>query len=160
MKRSEAIDLLAEAVQEGDRDEQDTAVMDLGVAVKLKEMLGDGIKDNSPFDVRLAHTPYLVLPKLAIISMPLEWQKRLEQLLLEMEAAGIDSTPDYYCFLQDNGHQIGAMRNMAIERGKYDPADAYYVFVNRMLEDPWSDYRHGDIKKLCPEFNPNKEKEE
>jgi hypothetical protein len=72
-------------------------------------------------------------------------------MLTKMEDAGI-KTPEYCVFLQDKSTQEGQVRNMAIERGDYDPAHAYYVFVNRLTEDPWSDYRHGNIKDLCPEF--------
>lgn len=120
-------------------------------AATLSVMLGHDVEPD-PFNSRLARTPYLVLPKLAIISMSKQWQARLERLLQEMEEAGIDSTPSYFCFTQDNGLQTGQVRNMAIERGDYDPANAYYVFVNRKLEDPWADYRHGNVRALCPNF--------
>lgn len=122
----------------------------------LCRMLGVDVEPN-PFDTRLARMAYLVLPKLAMISMPKQWQRRMERLLQEMEEAGIDRTPSYFCFTQDNGLQTGQVRNMAIERGDWDPANAYYVFVNRKLEDPWANYRHGNIRELCPDFKGDEE---
>lgn len=50
-----------------------------------------------PFDTRLARTPYLVLPKLAIQAMPIEWRLRLEALLREADEAGLE-TPNYLVF--------------------------------------------------------------
>jgi hypothetical protein len=43
---------------------------------------------DCPFDRRLARTPYLVLPKLAIQVMPMEWRDRFDAMLAEMEAVG------------------------------------------------------------------------
>lgn len=51
-----------------------------------------------PFDYRLARTPYLVLPKLALQVMPMEWRKRFEAMLVEMEDAGLE-TPTITSFV-------------------------------------------------------------
>ena len=56
--------------------------------------------DDCPFDLRLARTPYLVMPKMAIQAMPREWRERLEALLLEAEEAGLE-TPEYHVFRDD-----------------------------------------------------------
>lgn len=108
--------------------------------------------EESPFATRLYRTAYFVMPRLALEAMPMEWQKRFEAMIVEMEEAGIKETPEYFCFVQDNGTQKGALRNMAIERGEYDPEKAYYVFVDRKFDDPWANYRRGRIEDLCPEF--------
>jgi len=99
---------------------------------------------DCPFDTRLARTPYLVMPKLAIQAMPMAWRERLEALLLEAEAAGIE-TPEYHVFRDD---------------GPGEPYTRAYV-VNEMTgfvrivkgrDDPWANYRHGSIRALCPNY--------
>jgi len=99
-----------------------------------------------PFDVRLARTPYLVLPKLALQAMPMDWRKRLEALLAEADDTGME-TPAYQVFRDDPAYNIFRPE---------DPKDQYSgtsrVVVLR--SDPWANYRHGKIKDLCPGFTP------
>lgn len=43
----------------------------------------------------LTYAAYLVLPRLALQSMPREWQQRLVDLLNEAEASGIETPGNY-----------------------------------------------------------------
>ena len=96
-----------------------------------------------PFDDRLARTPYLVLPKLAIQAMPMEWRERLEALLVEAEEAGIE-TPEYHVFRA--GHD-------EFTRARIVNEETGFVRLVKGREDPWANYRHGDIRKLCPRLS-------
>jgi hypothetical protein len=100
-----------------------------------------------PFDCRLARTPYLVLPKLAIQVMPHEWRVRFDAMLAEMEALGIE-TPSYHVFRDDGeGEPYTRARVVNEETG--------FVRLVKGLGDPWADYRHCKHEKvaaLCPEF--------
>jgi hypothetical protein len=102
---------------------------------------------ESPFDTRLYRTPYLVLPKLAIVDMPLEWQERLEGLLLEMEAAGIE-TPDYYVFRNvTRGNPEGIRGVKCVNEDRHDQRD-FYRLTGGFQDDPWADYRRGNAFAL------------
>lgn len=98
----------------------------------------------SPLEMRLYRTPYLVLPRLAIEAMPVEWQARLEALLAEADATGMQ-TPNYHVLRDDQAYTSVTMN---------DPDDhaswprEFYV----QASDPWADYRHGNVRDLCPEF--------
>jgi len=98
--------------------------------------------------LRLARTPYFVIPKLALKAMPEEWQERFEQLMKEADETGL-STPEYNVFRSIEGGEktpfLGC-RNVG-SWGK-----PFYKLVGRG-EDPWADYKYGDVKKLCPTFN-------
>ncbi len=101
---------------------------------------------DCPFDSRLARTPYLVLPKLALQAMPFEWRDRFDAMLAEMEEAGIE-TPDYHVFRDDG------------ENGEYTRArcvndETGFVRLTRGKPDPWADYRYGDVTELCPKYKP------
>lgn len=100
--------------------------------------------DECPFDRfdRLARTPYLVLPKLAIQAMPLEWRNRLDQLLKEADEAGLE-TPEYYVF-RGGDDEFTRARCVNEETG--------FVRLVRGRDDPWADYRYGKIRELCPTF--------
>lgn len=102
--------------------------------------------DECPFDTRLARTPYLVVPKLALQAMPLAWRERLEGLLAEADAAGME-TPNYHVFRNDPAFTHA-------ERA--DSEDDYSQVLDLFLvrPDPWADYRRGDIRALCPTFQP------
>lgn len=97
-----------------------------------------------PFDSRLNRTAYLVLPKLAIQAMPMAWRERLEALLLEAEAEGIE-TPDYHVFRDDGEGQ-------RYTRARCVNEDTGFVRLVRGDEDPWADYRHGSVRDLCPNY--------
>lgn len=99
----------------------------------------------------LYHTPYFVMPRLALEAMPKEWQRRFELLIDEMAKAGI-STPAYYVFRDDNLSPPGMVRNVALDRGEHDPMKAWFVFMWHTNEDPWANYRRGNIKEICPTF--------
>ncbi len=86
----------------------------------------------------------MVLPRLAIESMPEDWQHRLESLLKEADAAGVD-TP-VYTVLRDEPEYSRVVYE--------DPEDEFGALdsVTVFRRDPWSDYRRGDIKAVCPSF--------
>lgn len=99
-----------------------------------------------PFDYRLARTPYLVLPKLALKAMPMEWRRRFEAMLQEMDDTGM-STPDYWVFRDDGeGEEYTRARCVNEETG--------FVRLVRGKEDPWQNYRYGRVEDLCPDFKP------
>lgn len=109
---------------------------------------------SADWNYRLARTPYLVVPRLAIEAMPQEWQDRLEALLLEADAAGLE-TPAYYVFR--NLSMVDASDDPFLfgvkDVGRWD--HPHYVFGGRSFSgDPWANYRHGDVQKLCPAFKP------
>ena len=110
-------------------------------------MSGVTIVHECPFDLRLARTPYLVLPKLALQVMPFEWRKRFDAMLAEMEAAGIE-TPEYHVFRDDGpGEQYTRARCVNERTG--------FVRLCGGEPDPWADYRHNKMEKvqeLCPNF--------
>ena len=102
---------------------------------------------------RLARTPYLAIPRLAIAAMPQEWQDRMEQLLQEADDAGME-TPAYYVFRDltyaDDSFQFGV-------KDVGDHGNPHYVFGGRKAyADPWANYRHGKIDELCPTFAQRK----
>lgn len=102
---------------------------------------------NCPFDGRLARTPYLVLPKLAIQVMPLEWRERFDSMLAEMEAAGI-ATPEYQVFRDDGAGEKYTRATIVNET-------TGFVRIMGGEPDPWADYRHMQFEKveaLCPDF--------
>jgi hypothetical protein len=100
--------------------------------------------NQCPFDARLARTPYLVLPKLAIQAMPPEWRTRFDAMLSEMEAVGIE-TPEYHVFRDDGaGGEYTRARCVNDETG--------FVRLVKGKDDPWADYRYGDVAELCPKF--------
>lgn len=100
-----------------------------------------------PFDLRLARTPYLVLPKLAIQVMPYEWRVRFDAMLEEMEAAGIE-TPAYHVFRDDGPGERYTRATVVNE-------NTGFVRIVGGEPDPWADYRHRQREKvadLCPRF--------
>lgn len=100
--------------------------------------------DDCPFDVRLSRTPYLVIPKLALQAMSLEWRLRLEALLVEADEAGLE-TPEYHVFRDDGpGAPYTRARVVNEETG--------FVRLVGGRQDPWANYRHGDVDQLCPGF--------
>lgn len=102
---------------------------------------------DCPFDARLARTPYLVLPKLALQVMPREWRLRFDAMLAEMEALGIQ-TPKYHVF-RDDGHGERYTRATVVNES------TGFVRIMGGEADPWADYRHMKHEKvaaLCPGF--------
>lgn len=73
----------------------------------------------------LSYASYLVLPRSALQSMPLDWQQRFVALMEEWQEIG-PRTPDEY---------VVQLRG---ERGRF-------------VEDPWANYRRPNIKHLLPE---------
>ena len=73
----------------------------------------------------LTRSAYLVIPRLALEAMSVEWQARLVALLNEAHEAGLE-TPEYGVFRKDR--------------------------AGRFAGDPWSEYRHGRIEDVCPQF--------
>lgn len=100
-----------------------------------------------PFDGRLARTPYLVLPKLAIQVMPWEWRVRFDAMLQEMEDAGLE-TPTYEVVRA--GGEI--RQKMCRDKDSWQCGERVPV---PSIRDEWADYRHNQIAKvaaLCPRF--------
>lgn len=102
------------------------------------------VMPERPLEQRLYRTPYLVLPRLAIEAMPVEWQKRLEALLAEADDTNME-TPDYHVLRDDRAFTL--MRRYDDD----DPESRPYEFT-AVYEDPWANYRRGDVKALNPEF--------
>lgn len=70
----------------------------------------------------LTYSAYLVVPRLALQNLPLEWQQRFVALMLEAEAMGLETPADYEVRRRDEcGH---------------------------FTKDPWADYRHGDFNSV------------
>lgn len=96
---------------------------------------------DCPFDTILNRTPYLVLPKLAIQAMPMEWRFKLAELLDEAhENYGLE-TPEY----------------TVIRKDCTKTEKSGFVRIISKVDDPWADYRHARhdrVKALCPTFNP------
>ena len=105
--------------------------------------------EQCPFDLRLARTPYFVMPKMAIQAMPMHWRKRLEALLKEADDAGL-VTPSYQVFRDDGpGQPYTRVRTV-------NPATGF-VRLTGGAPDPWADYRHArleDVQAICPTFSP------
>lgn len=97
--------------------------------------------EDCPFDYRLNRTSYLVVPKLAIQAMSMDWRKRLEALLIEAEEAGLE-TPEYKVFRAGNDEYTRA--RVVNER-------TGFVRIVHGREDPWADYRYGDAFRLSQE---------
>lgn len=102
------------------------------------------VRFNCPFDSRLARKPYLVLPKLALQAMPFEWRDRFEAMLVEMDDTGME-TPSYIV-LRDDG------QNGEYTRARVMNDETGFVRICGGRDDPWADYRHGSVEKLCPAF--------
>ncbi|WP_075292616.1 hypothetical protein [Pararhizobium arenae] len=99
------------------------------------------------FGSRLYRTPYLVIPRLALEAMPLEWQERFEALLKEADEAGIQ-TPSYHVFRDVSDGNPEAIRGCKqVNRGKWDERP-FYRLTGGWHDDPWANYRHGDAKAL------------
>ncbi len=110
------------------------------------------LMEPCPFDYRLARTPYLVLPKLALQVMPMEWRKRFEAMLVEMEDAGLE-TPNYHVFRDDGPGE-------PYTRARVVNESTGFVRLVRGEPDPWADYRHDQVRKvmgLCPDFAAQQE---
>ncbi|WP_431861401.1 hypothetical protein [Azospirillum sp.] len=67
----------------------------------------------------LTRSAYLVLPRLALEAMPVEWQHRFVALMDEAEAMGLTTPSDYEVRRRDD--------------------------TGRYIEDPWANYRRGDF---------------
>ena len=103
-------------------------------------------QELDPFAERLPRTSYLVVPRLALEAMPLTWQNKFEALLKGADEAGLE-TPDYHVFRDDG------------EGGEYTRARCVnemtgFVRLTGGKDDPWANYRYGDVEKLCPKFKP------
>lgn len=96
---------------------------------------------ESLVEQRLYRTQYLVMPKLAIQSMPKAWIAEMERLLRIAEEAGME-TPSYIV-LRDGPEFVGTVyEDPEDEDGAVDHYD-----VRR--GDPWANYRRGRVEDLC-----------
>lgn len=99
------------------------------------------------FGLRLYRTPYLVIPRLALEAMPMEWQEKFEALLKEADEAGI-KTPEYLVFRDLSDGNPDAIRGVKqVNRGQWDQRP-FYRFTGGWGDDPWANYRHGDAVAL------------
>lgn len=106
---------------------------------------------DCPFDVRLARVPYLVIPKMALQAMPMDWRERLEALLQEADDAGLE-TPDYHVFRAERGYTLVERSD---SNNDYSPIES----VHKIRSDEWADYRHADqerVRSICPTFKGGK----
>lgn len=102
------------------------------------------VQKERPLEMRLYRTPYLVLPRLALEAMPVEWQKRLEALLAECDDTGM-VTPAYHVLRDDRGYTSVELNDSE------DPTSwAREFYIQR--HDEWANYRHGNVTELCPDF--------
>lgn len=100
---------------------------------------------DCPFDRRLARTPYLVIPKMALQAMPLAWRQMFEALLVMADKAGL-VTPDYHVFRAGNDEYT---------RARCVNEHTGFVRLVKGREDPWASYRHADralVRSICPTF--------
>ena len=101
---------------------------------------------------RLYRAPYLVLPRLAIESMPEEWQDRLEALLREADDTGLE-TPGYYVLRDKSEPDCDPfIRGLKDVTSASEPREFLRFDGRHGIPDPWANYRHGDIAKVCPAF--------
>ena len=86
----------------------------------------------------LTRASYLVIPRLALQAMPVEFQRRFVALLEEFEAFGIQ-TPDYH-----------VLRNhpafTAVERSDEDDPYSSEREFTILQDDPWANYRRGTVE--------------
>ena len=109
---------------------------------------GEGVLKTLADDLcehRLYRTQYLVLPRLAIAAMPVEWQARLEQLLCVADEAGMENPS--YVVLRNEPEYVGT--NLSDPDDEYSRADSYDL----RSSDPWADYRRGDALELSPGYD-------
>lgn len=99
------------------------------------------------FGERLYRTPYLVIPRLALEAMPIEWQERFEALMKEADEAGI-KTPSYLVFRDlSDGNPEGIRGVKQVNRGDWNNRP-FYRFTGGWYDDPWTNYRRGDAMEL------------
>lgn len=100
---------------------------------------------SCPFDTRLARTPYLVIPKMALQAMPLLWRMAFEALLKIADEAGLE-TPDYYVFRGGNDE---------FTRARMVNEHTGFIRLVKGRADPWAFYRHANrarVRSICPTF--------
>ncbi|WP_019999100.1 hypothetical protein [Aureimonas ureilytica] len=100
-------------------------------------------QDESPFNglaSRLYHTPYLVMPRLALEAMPIDWQRRFEALLKEADDAGLE-TPGYYVLRDEPEYTTTE------DADSTDPTSRIETY-HSLRNDPWANYRRGDAWAL------------
>jgi hypothetical protein len=93
------------------------------------------------FENRLYRTPYLVIPRLALEAMPIEWQEKFEALMKEADEAGI-KTPDYFVFRDLTAGNPDAIKGVS------KVGEDWYKFTVGYRNDPWANYRHSDALEL------------
>lgn len=99
------------------------------------------------FGSRLYRTPYLVIPRLALEAMPIEWQEKFEALLKEADEAGIQ-TPNYMVFRDLSDGNPDSIRGVKqVNRGQWDQRP-FYRITGGHNDDPWANYRRGDAMDL------------
>lgn len=104
---------------------------------------------SCPFDSRLARVPYLVLPKMALQAMPMEWRHRFDAMLQEMEDCGLE-TPGYEVVRE--GGEIRQKKCRDRDDWRYGE-----VIPVVSIDDPWANYRHANaerVRSICPTFAP------
>jgi hypothetical protein len=102
---------------------------------------------DCPFDRILPRTPYLVIPKMALQAMPMEWRQRFAALLEEAENTGLE-TPSYHVLRTDSSYTHVRLYD------EEDQTSREYEFT-AVATDPWAEYRHAtleDVQALSPDF--------
>ncbi|WP_293012208.1 hypothetical protein [Oceanicaulis sp.] len=99
----------------------------------------------------LYRTPYLVIPRMALEAMSLDWQERFVALMREADELGVE-TPDYHVLRGDPEYTHVT---------KYDPDDESsrdYEYT-AWRSDPWANYRHPDYSLLPEVLRPERFKD-
>lgn len=105
----------------------------------------DGTYVESPLHgwFGLSYSSYFVMPRLAMESLPVDWQNRFIALMDEAEDTGME-TPSYHVLRDDPEYT-------KVEKyDSEDDASRDYIFT-AMREDPWANYRRGNAEELMME---------
>jgi len=95
----------------------------------------------------LSYCSYFTIPRLALQAMPLEWQQRFIGLMDEaFEKYGLE-TPAYHVLRDDESYT-------ALERDDPEDEGSRIREFTIIQDDPWANYRRGDVRGLCPAFRP------
>lgn len=92
----------------------------------------------------LTRSAYFVMPRIAMEAMPAHWQKMFIALMDEADALGLE-TPSYHVLRQEPDFTT-------TKRYDEDDKTSRVFEYTAWSEDPWANYRRGDIKELCPSF--------
>lgn len=96
----------------------------------------------------LYRTPYFVVPRIALEAMPDDWQRKFTALMDEAHEKHGISTPEYHVLRADPSYT-------SVELNDPDDPGSWPREFYIQCSDPWANYRHGNIKELCPDYKEN-----